>query len=263
VRHRLVDSTNRIAVEAAAAGEPEMLVIVADEQSAGRGRRDRTWVAPAGSSLLCSILFRPVLAVTERFLVPSLVALAARDAIATESGVNVALKWPNDLVAGDRKLAGLLSEVVESAHDDQPAAIVVGIGINLCWPEGFPGSDPTARAALVGATTLEELSGLRVGRDELLESFLLALRDRRELLAETTGRRRLLEDYRATCATIGRAVQVRAVTATYTGVAVGLDDSGRLLVEADGATVAVDAADVVHLRPVGGPTAGEPGHYPK
>src|ERR1700731_1016213 len=105
-----VASTNAVAMEMARAGAPEGLVVVADHQTAGRGRLGRSWESPPGASLLASILLRPVLPPARLALCAGAVALAAADACAALTGVEPRLKWPNDLVVGGRKLAGILAE---------------------------------------------------------------------------------------------------------------------------------------------------------
>ena len=111
-------------------GAPEGLVALADFQTAGRGRLDRRWESPPGASLLCSILLRAPVAPDELQLVVAAVALSARAAIVRLSGVRPDLKWPNDLIVGDAKLAGLLAEIVSSGDG---LAAVVGIGVNLTY----------------------------------------------------------------------------------------------------------------------------------
>ena len=125
-----LDSTNRYLVDEAAAGAAPGLVVVADEQSAGRGRLGRSWVAPAGASLLVSALLEGGAPAEERHLALVAAALAALDAVEEHCGFRPRLKWPNDLVVGDRKLAGLLAEAATDA-------IVVGMGLNVEW-DSFP-----------------------------------------------------------------------------------------------------------------------------
>jgi BirA family biotin operon repressor/biotin-[acetyl-CoA-carboxylase] ligase len=123
-----IDSTNRWLVDQAKSGAGEGTVFFADYQSAGRGRLDRQWVAPVRSALLCSLLFRPELDADQFGLVVGAVALSARAATVRLSGLRPNIKWPNDLLVGEHKLAGLLAEVVTT---DDGLALVVGIGINL------------------------------------------------------------------------------------------------------------------------------------
>src|SRR5213078_4741069 len=109
-RHAELDSTNRLAADLARAGAPEGVVVVADHQTAGRGRLGRTWVAPPGSSVLMSVVLRPTVAPERRHVVTLALALAARDACVEVTGVMPDLKWPNDLLVTERKLAGILAE---------------------------------------------------------------------------------------------------------------------------------------------------------
>ncbi|MGH9021262.1 MAG: biotin--[acetyl-CoA-carboxylase] ligase [Acidimicrobiales bacterium] len=140
-----VDSTNSSAAAAALRGEAEGLVVVADHQHAGRGRHGRAWDAPARSALLCSILLRPALDLDDLQLVVAATSLALRAALVRLSGVRPNLKWPNDLVVGDRKLAGVLAEVVAT---DGGLAVIVGFGVNLtAHPD-----DATSVAAESGVT---------------------------------------------------------------------------------------------------------------
>ena len=243
----VVDSTNRYAVEAARAGALEGLVVVAEEQSDGRGRLGRTWVAPRGEAMLVSILFRPTLGVRDLHLIPTIVALAALDAIESTSGSSVALKWPNDLVAGDRKLGGVLAEAVEGAAGSR--ALVVGAGVNLSVSESFArlvadSADPEAAPV----TGVAELAEHTVDRDALLASLLDGVEVRYGALEKSADR--TMAEYRERCVTIGR--EVRAITATgeQRGRAVGIGEDGSLEVESDGSVLRIQAADVVHLRDV-------------
>ncbi len=244
VRLAVVDSTNRYLRDAARAGAPEGAVVLADEQLAGRGRRDRTWAAPRGASLLCSMLFRPAPREGCSHLVPAVVALAARSSARRCAGVELALKWPNDLLAGEEKVAGILAELV-----GDPPAVVVGIGMNVSWPAGWP--PPGELEQLVaGATTLERVAGRAVERAALEEALLHDVSARYAALSTEEGREQVRADYRAACSTIGREVRVELDASVVEGWATSVADDGRLVVELPGgATRAVDAGDVVQLRP--------------
>ena len=235
-----VDSTNRLLLEEAAAGAPEGRVVVADHQTAGRGRRDRSWSAPPGSALLASVLLRPRLPAEGRHLVVVAAGLAAVEAVARTTGVRPGLKWPNDLLAGDpeRKLAGILAEV--GAGD----AVVVGMGLNLRGA----GLDPAVRHLAIAA---DELGGRAAARDDLLVAWLIRLEAALSLLEVLDGPAELIRRYRDACVTVGRAVRVEVAgrSEPLAGTAVGVADDGRLLVEsADGRLTAVTAGDVVHVR---------------
>lgn len=219
------DSTNRVVADLARAGAPEGVVVVADHQTAGRGRLGRRWESPPGSGLLVSVLLRPAgLAPQRRHLVTSAVGLAAADACRAVAGFTPALKWPNDLLVGDRKLAGILAEGVGDA-------VVVGLGLNVS-------------AAPPGGASAEEAAGRPVDREALLASMLRGLEAR-------CGRwDAVADEYAATCGTVGRRVRVEDAAGVRAGTAVGIDDGGHLLVDFGGGTPeALSAADVFHLRP--------------
>jgi BirA family transcriptional regulator, biotin operon repressor / biotin---[acetyl-CoA-carboxylase] ligase len=243
-------STNADLLAAAADGEPAGAVLVAEHQGAGRGRLDRTWVAPEGSSLLMSVLLRPSVPPDAAHLTAVVVALAAEHACTAITGVTPGLKWPNDLilgsnVVGSRKVGGVLSESL--VVDGDVTAVVVGIGINVNWPSDLP-------AELVGVAT--SLNAHVAGDDdidrvELLASLLTELDALVDLLDSAPGRTRLLDEYRRRCVTIGRQVRVEMANTAMEGTATGIDDHGRLVVtDDDGDEVAVAVGDVVHLRPV-------------
>ena len=244
-------STNADAMALARAGAPEGVVIVADHQTAGRGRRDRRWEAPPGSSLLLSVLTRPTalgLADDEVHLVPTALGVAAAEAARDVTGADIRLKWPNDLVVTDsdgvtRKLAGLLAEtVVDAGH---VAALVVGLGINVNWPDQLP-------ADLAGtATALNHLTGADVDRPALLGALLVGFDRGYGGLGTPGGRVALAARHRELSATIGRRVRVETPAGVVVGDAVDVDGEGRLLVvdECPDRPRALSVGDVVHLRP--------------
>lgn len=219
-----VGSTNGLLMERARAGAPEGSVVVADHQSAGRGRLGRVWEAPAGSALLASVLLRPVVPAAHLPLAGSLLALAGREACGGVAQVEVGLKWPNDLVVGKDKVAGILAEADPGAPGGPrgSAAVVAGIGINISWP-GPPGAGGTSLVAARAAAGLPEAwpqeapggpgapgapdpAGAR--RDALLAGLLEALGRRRSLLDTPQGRRRIVAELRSCSATLGQWVRV-------------------------------------------------------
>ncbi len=248
-----IDSTNRYLADEARAGAPHGLVAVARHQTAGRGRLGRSWEAPPGQNLLVSILLRPTDSLcpaaawpggTEQILhsLALAVALSAADACLDVAGVEPGLKWPNDLVVDDRKLAGVLAEGVDVDRD--APAVVVGLGLNVGWPGR--GSDAVADA--LGATSLERLTGASFDPDLLLEGIFEHLAWRITDLFGRDGPSRQVEEYRTRCATLGRQVKVEEHSGSFTGSAVGISDEGHLLVETASGRRVVTAGDVVHLR---------------
>jgi BirA family transcriptional regulator, biotin operon repressor / biotin---[acetyl-CoA-carboxylase] ligase len=234
-------STNADLLALAEAGEPAGLVLVADHQTAGRGRLGRRWSAPPGASLLVSALLRPPPGAPVHGATWA-AGLAARHACATAAGVVADLKWPNDLLVGERKVAGILAEalVVEGVV----AAVVVGTGLNVNWPpvEDLPGELADVVVAL------NHLVGRPLDRERVLQAYLEALQLYVGLWERAPAE--LAAAYRSTLATLGRDVSVTVPSGSLTGRAVDLDDEGALVVEtADGQQHVVRAGDVVHLRP--------------
>ncbi|HEX5096640.1 MAG TPA: biotin--[acetyl-CoA-carboxylase] ligase [Acidimicrobiia bacterium] len=228
-RFDTIDSTNRYLLELAAAGAPDGVVAVADTQTAGRGRLGRTWVAPPGASLLVSVLLRQNVAVTRAHLLTVAAGLAAIDAVRSLAAIDAQLKWPNDVVVDDRKLAGILAE----ANGD---AVVLGMGLNVHWTD-FP--PEIAQAAT--ACNLE--SDIPVDRDALLDAWLATFAARLQDLD------RVARDAVHASATLGRRVRVELPAEHFEAHAIALTPEGHLLVRrADGAEVSVAAGDVVHLR---------------
>ena len=235
------DSTN--AALLADAGAPDRTVLVAEHQSLGRGRLDRAWSSPRSAGLLFSVLLRPSAPIATWGWLPLLTGVALREAVAAETGLAVALKWPNDLLSAptEHKLAGILAQTSGDA-------VVVGVGLNV--------STTQDELPVPNATSLELCGAQALDRTRLLAAILGRLDARAAQWDDVRGDAAacgLAADYLAACATIGRDV---AVTTTAGGVlrgtAVGLDPDGRLQVAAGdtGDTVtAVGAGDVEHLRP--------------
>ena len=223
-------STNDDLFAAARAGAPHRSVLVADYQTAGKGRLDRTWEATRGANLLCSLLFRCAVEDAPRW--SRVVSLAARAACASVAGVTPQLKWPNDLVVGDAKLGGLLA--VASPQD---GFVVVGIGVNVGWaPDG-------AAKLLHESTTTEQVSIPTPLR--LLSAMLSEIDDRSLLFDE-----HLHIEHRSSLSTLGRRVRVeQRVGDVLVGHARDVDASSRLEVcDDEGVTHVIDVGDVIHLR---------------
>lgn len=232
---REIDSTNTWLTEQAKCGAPEGMVAYADYQSAGRGRLDRKWQSPAGTSLLCSILLRAPVESQELQLGVAAVALSARAAIVRLSGVRPSLKWPNDLVVGDSKLAGLLAEIVVT---DEGIATVVGIGVNLTH----------AGPSHVDSTCVLEQSGVTITPRALLDILLDELERRRALLETPDGREQLHREYVGALSTIGQRVRIERRDDVIVGDVTGVDAEGHLVVDVDGVAMSFATGDVVHVR---------------
>jgi BirA family biotin operon repressor/biotin-[acetyl-CoA-carboxylase] ligase len=232
----IVGSTNDIAKQRARAGEPEGLAVLTDEQSAGRGRMGRLWVAPPGSSLLVSLLLRPSwLAATDAYTITMLGAVALCEAIERHGPVEARLKWPNDLqllVEGAyRKPAGILCELdLRGGHIEWA---VVGMGVNLNWqPSGLINDRDLSRSA-----TSLLAAGANIQRDDLLVTLLEQISARLAQL-RAGGRAELFAAWKRRLVTIGQHVTVQLPAGVVRGLVEDVDVMGSLLVR--------DAEGVVH-----------------
>ena len=223
-------STNATALAWARDGAPEWALAAAGHQTAGRGRLGRTWVSRPGQALLFSFVLRPALRPERAVLLTLLAGAAMAEACAGASGREAACKWPNDLLVGEAKVGGILTEaaVAEGRIDH----VVVGVGVNLGDPPdiegagGLPGTDPVALVAAF----LAGFAGPYLG-------------DREDFAG------RVLERYRPRCVTLGR--RVRATTTdgrTVEGTAVEVDDAGALVVDTGHGPAAVGFGEIEHLR---------------
>lgn len=237
-----VASTNAVLADLAARDSTSGQVVIAEHQTAGRGRRSRVWHAPARSGLTLSVLVRPHDVEVARWTwLPLLAGLAVAAALRTEARVPATLKWPNDVLIGERKVAGLLVERVEQAG--RPAAAVIGVGMNVSLraPE-LPVPSATS-LALEGAITID--------RTVLARAVLRALEG---LLTDWqhwhgSAKHGLRSAYVDACATLGQQVSVSMPSGdTHQGEAVGVDAAGRLLVHTQHGLVALGVGDVVHVR---------------
>jgi BirA family biotin operon repressor/biotin-[acetyl-CoA-carboxylase] ligase len=215
-------STNALVADRARAGEPHGLVLVAEEQTAGRGRLDRSWQSPPRAGLTFSVLLRPSLEPHQLGWVPLWGGVAVAQALRIQTEVDAVVKWPNDVLIDGRKVAGLLAESVAGA-------VVLGIGLNVTTRREELPVEAATSLQLEGATTTD--------RETVLKAVLRALNG---VLGD-----RDVASYRALCSTLGREVRLELPGgASVTGLAEAVDDDGRLVV--DGTPYA--AGDVVHLR---------------
>jgi BirA family biotin operon repressor/biotin-[acetyl-CoA-carboxylase] ligase len=238
-------STNDEARRLAQDGAPEGTLVLTDHQTSGRGRLDRRWEAPPGSSLLMSVVFRPPLAPHEVQRLTMVCGLAVIDAIESETGLQVGLKWPNDVVVGPAKVAGILTEI--GAQGSKVNFAVVGLGLNVNLnPAGLPDG------LLVPATSLSHELKRPVARLPLLVALLQAMETRYTALK--AGRSPHLE-WTGRLVTLGRPVTVSTTGASLEGVAEGVNADGALLVRLDSGRLETVMAGDVTLR-----TRGRSGH---
>ena len=237
-----VTSTNTYAMQLAQKGSEEGVVVLTDSQIAGKGRVGRTWVDVAGHNALTSTVLRPRFPL---YLLVMAASLAVVDAIASSSSVHATIKWPNDVLIGERKVAGIL---IETSHDQKGQLVaIVGIGVNInghrtaIFEEGEAAhvqanSGPGSLAAK--ATTLETEAGHRVSREtfivhllqQLETRYLLLQQEAQEPVAPDYGAasRLIREQWRSQLSTLGRAIQVRQGDTILSGVAEDVNDAGEL-----------------------------------
>jgi BirA family biotin operon repressor/biotin-[acetyl-CoA-carboxylase] ligase len=232
LRFESLPSTNTELARMASEGAAEGVAILADEQTAGRGRLQRAWSSPKGAGLYFSILLRPRIPVDRWPLITFMAALAVGDALQEATGLRTDIKWPNDLLSGERKICGILSEAIET-----PAgrAVIVGIGINLT-PSAFP-----------EATSVAEATGVKPDREAILAALLSALTRWYSLLNE---REKIVAAWssRSSYAT-GRLVQVNNGDELWRGTTCGVEPDGALrLRTVSGEIKVLRAGDVQSLR---------------
>ena len=232
--HESIGSTNRRARKLASDGRVDIAVI-ANEQHAGRGRLDRSWIGPSGS-IYCSLVVQPSLPPSEAPILTMAAAVSAVEAI-SQVGVQPVIKWPNDLLVirdeTEYKIGGILTEVAGEA--DRLRWAIIGIGIN---------ANVAVDSLPPNAISLQHLVGTSVDRREIVQALLCGLYDRLDRPQS------ILEDWRSHTNTLGRRVRVQTPTETIEGVATDVTFPGALCIDTGSDIVAVHAGDCEHLRPV-------------
>jgi BirA family biotin operon repressor/biotin-[acetyl-CoA-carboxylase] ligase len=236
-----IDSTNTLARELAEGGAPEGEIVIAEAQTHGRGRLGRRWQSPPFANLYFSIILRPRLAPA---LAPQITLMAAV-AVAETTGAFVpqgaTIKWPNDILVGGRKLAGILTEA--SCDFERLDYVILGIGVNLNYRLSAMPAEIRARA-----TSVAELAGNSVSRESFLKRLIHAL-DRCYGELEESGFAPLAPRWEAHFGLRGKRVRVELLDQNVTGRAIGIDRDGALLIEDEqGARLRVLAGDVIPLE---------------
>lgn len=237
LHYKRVSSTQQVAKQLGRDEQADHLVVIAEEQTNGRGRRDRSWFSPPGSGLYFSVFFRPRIAPGRLQLINLAAALAVREAVRSQWGLDLAIKWPNDLLLGEKKACGILSE--GGATSERMIYCCTGIGVNLST-----GRDEYEAEGLDQAASLWEGGG-QDRREPLcgaiIEGFYSLI-----LSLEKNDGGELLARYRRECSTLGKRVAVLTEEGTYPGLAVAIGDNGELIVKGEGGEKSFCAADVVH-----------------
>jgi BirA family biotin operon repressor/biotin-[acetyl-CoA-carboxylase] ligase len=239
LRFESIDSTNLEAMRQARAGAPEGLCIVARQQTHGRGRQGREWFSAKDAGLYLTIVLRPQIEMIAWPLITLMSALAVADILKDACSISADIKWPNDLIVGERKICGILCETVdtEAGH-----AVVVGIGINL-YHESF--------LSEVSGTSVEQETGLKPDFEVVLNELLSAIGRRYALLETNRGSQQTIEEWSARSSySRGKRVRVEAGSEAWEGVTDGLENDGALRLRLESGEIrVVRAGDVRSLRP--------------
>jgi BirA family biotin operon repressor/biotin-[acetyl-CoA-carboxylase] ligase len=233
-----VTSTMDKATELALQGAPEGSVVVAECQTKGRGRLGRRWLSPKHKGLYFSLVLRPEISPGQAAVITLLVAVSLCEAIRAACGIEVSIKWPNDLLAHHKKFGGILTEL--NAEMDQIRFINVGVGLNV---------NNDHKSLLPGTTSLKELKKVSVNRVELLQEALRHI-DELYSLFQKQGSGPVIERWREHAITLGRRVRVTVHHQDeIEGEAIDIDSDGGLLLRKDSGFIQkVTAGDVVHCR---------------
>lgn len=238
-----VDSTNNMVRTLAEQGAPEGTLVVAANQTAGKGRRGRSWSAPEGTSIAMSILLRPEFPPERASMLTLVMAMAIARGIREMTGLDAGIKWPNDIVADGKKLCGILTEM--STEMEYIRYVVIGVGINVSMKE-FP--DELKQKA----TSLELCVGRPVKRAPLIDACMRAFEEYYEKYLQTLDLSLLQEEYNRELVNVGREVTVLAPAGDYTGVSHGINREGELVVELAGGEIRNVVSGEVSVRGVYG-----------
>ena len=268
--HESLDSTNTLAMELAEKGLPHGTVVIADRQLKGKGRLGRTWFSPPQGNIYMSVIVRPEIEPKDATLLTIMSAISCARAIRNSTGIEVKIKWPNDLMVSERKLGGILTEM--KSGQDRIVFAVIGIGINvtppLCPPlaRGGWGGDafpPEVRA--VAASVMEELRrkettplcpplarggwvGKEISRTLIIAAILSELEKWFKVLIKG-GRIQLINEWKKLSSTLGKKVKVVSGKDTSSGIAEDIDDEGMLILRLpSGGLKKISAGDVIMLR---------------
>lgn len=237
------DSTNNQAKRLAEEGTVHGTLVVAEQQSAGKGRRGRSWSSPPGTGIFMSLVLKPELKPECASMVTLVAALSVSRALEEVTGLKPMIKWPNDLVLNKKKVTGILTEM--SAEPGKIQYIVVGIGINVNMTE-FPAELKDM------ATSLRLEAGRQISREELTAAFLKCFEEDFEQYEKTSDLSLLLEEYNKRLINRGNEVRILDPAGEYSGKALGINEKGGLMVERENRHIEVITSGEVSVRGVYG-----------
>ena len=236
-----VDSTNTLAMELAEKGALHGTVVIADSQLKGKGRLGRTWVSPPRSNVYMSVILRPEVEPGDATLLTIMAAIACATAVRNTTGLQVKIKWPNDMMVSDKKLGGILTEI--KSDPDRIILAVIGIGVNVnIRRRDFP---PDVRPI---ATSIREKLGKMQSRTFIIAEILKEIERWYKVLIKD-GREPLLVEWKRLSSTLGRKVKVIVGRETFTGIAEDIDEEGMLMLRlSSGVLKKISAGDLTTLR---------------
>lgn len=233
------DSTNIDAKQYAHKGAPHGTVIVADMQTAGRGRKGKTWQSPAGKAIYMTILLRPDFSPDKVSMLTLVMGLSVAQAVAEIPGLNPGIKWPNDIVIDQKKICGILTEMEVQAEDASYVVVGVGINVNNSSPDEFP------EEIRQTATSLKIASGASYSRAALIGRVLYYFEKNYDTFVSSLDLSGLMEDYHKYLLNKDAEVKVLDPKGPYIGIARGINEAGELLVEKEnGEVISVYAGEV-------------------
>ena len=229
-----VDSTNNYARLLSEQSSNEGIVVVTDLQTAGKGRRGRTWLSPSKENIMMSFVLRPTIEPMKASMLTLVAAMAVKDAI-QKQGIDTVIKWPNDLVVDQKKICGILTEM--SSQMDYINYVVIGIGINV-HQKAFDDEISSM------ATSLDLAKGAFVRRSEVIADILTAFEKYYQLFLQTEDLSLLKDAYNKNLVNIGKEVQIISAKEIKEGISGGIDDDGSLIVTIDGKTEHIISGEV-------------------
>lgn len=233
-----VDSTNLWAKELAEAGAAEGTLLVADQQSAGRGRRGRSWSSPAGESIYMSLILRPEILPEQASMLTLVMGLSVVQACRQLYGLDAWIKWPNDMVICGKKACGILTEM--NLSKDGTWYVIIGTGINVNGRDFEAAIADTATSLL-----LETKEAKNLDRQQIIDVVMACFSKNYELFLETGDLKNLLQAYNQVLINRGKEIRVLESSGDYTGISDGINEKGELLVtKEDGTCTAVYAGEV-------------------
>ncbi|MCF7934860.1 MAG: biotin--[acetyl-CoA-carboxylase] ligase [Synergistales bacterium] len=224
-------------------GAPHGTIVVAGEQTEGRGRRGNRWCSPRRGGLYLTVVLRQGDSGALMPLLNLAAGLAVRESLQEESGISLALKWPNDVLYNGRKLCGILSEARTAGSTVQ--YLLLGIGVNtgpLAVFEGIP------KQGALPAASLDELNTASLCRERIVVHLLCSLLQYLERQQQEGGREQLLETFARHCCSVGQRLRVRSASETFEAWGAGIGPDGSLLVDRNGETLVLRSEEVFQIR---------------